>query len=274
MNIKINAQYTALIKDTILKELRSKTLIFIFIATTLLILLGHSLLKMYMQSNPDSGVALISGSNSLSLMFSIINFWSLVIAGIFGISSVRSDFQEKIIYQYLTFPISRFQYMTCRILGSWFLVFTYYLYSYLLSALLFSLASKTIVLHWNHLLSIALMAIYTFLVIIISFIYSLFAEKIPSFLLLFATIAIISFSTNTMRVLEFGEYLKDLNFFKMIGLIVYLIFPRINYVSELASAVMFNEKIQLNLTLESLHLLLTSSFLIFFTNIVIKKKDF
>ena len=117
------AQWQAMIKDTILKELRSKTLLFIFIATTLMIFLAHSLLKMFISSN-ESSALVINGANSLTIMFTMINAWSVIIAGIFGISSIRSDFKDKIIYQYLAFPISRTQYMFSRILGTWILVFS------------------------------------------------------------------------------------------------------------------------------------------------------
>jgi len=266
-------QLISLVKDTILKEARSKTLFFLFIATTLLILLANSLLKLYVSEVPQSGQAVLNASSSLSVMFSFINFWSLIVSGIFGISSIRSDFQEKIIYQYLTFPISRTQYMFCRIFGTWILVFGYYLYSYLLSAILFSIATKSMALHWTHLISMGLMAIYVLIIIFISFVYSMMVDKIPAFLLLFATVILISFSSNTMRVLEFSEYFKSMSVFKIMAIIVYSVLPRVNYVSELASAVMFHEEIRLNLPMESLHFIFTSLVMIFFANRFIKNKD-
>jgi ABC-type transport system involved in multi-copper enzyme maturation permease subunit len=274
VEIKMKKQILSLIKDTILKEARSKTLIFLFGATTLLILLANSLLKLYISEVPQTGQAVLNASSSLSIMFSIINFWSLIVSAIFGISSIRSDFQEKIIYQYLSFPISRTQYMFSRIFGTWLLVFGYYLYSYLLAAILFSFASKTIALHWTHLISMGLMGLYVLIVIFISFVYSMMADKIPAFLLLFATIIVISASSNSMRILEYSEYFKDLSIFKIFAILVYCLLPRVNYVAELASAVMFHEEIRLNLPLESLHFIMTSLVMMYFANRFIKKKDF
>ncbi|MGZ3788833.1 MAG: ABC transporter permease [Bacteriovorax sp.] len=268
------AQWKAMIKDTILKEMRSKTLIFIFIATTLMIFLAHALLKMFINNNDASTNIMISGASSLSFMFRLINGWSVIIAGIFGISAVRSDFRENIIYQYLTFPISRTKYMMSRIFGSWLLVYGYYLYAYLLSALLFSIATHSLALHWNHLLSMVLMAVYIFLVIFMSFLFSLVAGKIGAFLLLIVTVTIISFSTNSMRLIEASDYFKDLSLFKGIGLLVYFFMPRLNYVSEVANAIMFNEEIKLRLGLESLHLLVTSALLLFLADRLVKRKNF
>jgi ABC-type transport system involved in multi-copper enzyme maturation permease subunit len=268
------AQWRAMIKDTILKELRSKTLIFIFIATTLMILLAHALLKMFLNNSDPSANVILSGANSLSFMFTIINGWSVVIAGIFGISAIRSDFKEKIIYQYLAFPISRTQYMFSRIFGSWILVYSYYLYSYLLSAFLFSLATHSLALHWTHLISMLLMGIYILLVIFISFLYSMIADKIAAFLMLIVTVTVIALSSSSMRALEATEYLKDLNLFKLFGLVVYFFLPRINYVTELASAVMTREEIKMNVGLESIHLLVTSAMLVFVAIRLVKKKNF
>lgn len=268
------AQWRAMIKDTILKELRSKTLIFIFIATTLMIFLAHALLKMFLNNSDAASSIMITGTNSLTLMFSLINAWSVVIAGIFGISSIRSDFEDKIIYQYLAFPISRTQYMFSRILGTWILVYGYYLYSYLLSAVLFSVATNSLALHWTHLISMLLMGIYVLLVIFISFIYSMIAGKIAAFLLLIATVVTISLSTSSMRLIAVADYLKDLSLFKVLGMIVYFCLPRINYVTELASAVMSKEEIKINIGLEALHLVATTALFVFLADLLVKRKNF
>lgn len=267
------SQWRAMIRDTILKELRSKTLIFIFIATTLVIFLAHSLLKMFIGSNEGSAFV-INGANSLTIMFTMINGWSVIIAGIFGISSIRSDFKDKIIYQYLAFPISRTQYMFSRIFGTWILVFSYYLYSYFLSAILFSIATQSIALHWTHLISMLLMGLYVFLIIFISFICSMIAGKIGAFLLLLVTVTTISISTSSMKVLAMADYFKELGFFKVLGLMVYFFLPRVNYITEVASNVLLKEEIKLNLGLESLHLIATSAFFIFLADRFVKRKNF
>jgi ABC-type transport system involved in multi-copper enzyme maturation permease subunit len=271
-----SAQWKALIKDTILKELRSKTLIFIFIATTLMIFLAHALLKMFANSTDPNSAApmLVNAANSLSYMFWTINIMSVIIAAVFGISAVRSDFREKIIYQYLTFPISRTQYMLGRIFGAWILVYGYYLYAYILSAILFSVATHSLALTWGHLASILLMGIYLFIVIFISFIYSLFAGKIGSFLMVLVSVFIISLSTESMRNLEYAEYFKNFSFFRLLGMLVYFFIPRINYITETANAIMFKEPMRLNIGLETLHLVVTSAFFIFLADRIVKKKNF
>lgn len=267
-------QWKAMIKDTILKELRSKTLIFLFIATTIVILLCHSLLRMFFNNPDPANQIMVNGASSLSYMFMFINFWNIFVAAIFGISAVRSDFREKIIYQYLTFPITRTEYMFSRIFGAWILVFAYYLYAYLLSTVLFSIASHSFVFTAHHLLSILITSIYIFLVIFISFLFSLFLEKIGAFLLVLATVFIINLSNNAFKGLAFADYFKDIGFFKIIGLLAYTLLPRIKYVSDLANAVMLKEEFTLNYPLEALHLLVTTTVLILIASQLMKKKDF
>lgn len=267
------AQWTALIKDTILKELRSKTLIFIFAATTLMIILGYAVFKFFMSSNHPSA-ALVDGAKIVSIIFTLLMAWSVIISAIFGISSIRSDFKDNIIYQYLTFPISRTQYMFSRIFGSWILVFGYYLYSYLLSVILFSFASNSLAIHWGHLVSLGLMGIHIFLIIFLSFVFSMMVGKIGAFLLLITTLALISLSNTVIKAIELKDYFIDLSFFKAIGLLIYSLLPRINYVSEIASNVLSQEPITLNLGLEALHLVATSALLIFIADRFIKRKNF
>lgn len=272
--MQLKSQIKSLVSDTILKELRSKTLFFIFISTTFFILLGHMILR-YISSNiQNDPVAAAAASNSLNIMFSFVNWWAVIISAIFGISSIRSDFQDKIIYQYLTFPISRSTYVFSRIFGSWTLVFGYYLYAYFFSAILFSIASHKLVLEFSHLASMMIMGIYIFLIIILSVLFSLFAEKIPAFLMLFATVFVISISSNSLRLVPLNEYFKDLNVFKMIGILFNTFLPRVSLISELASAIMFKEEVKFHLGFETVHLILSTSLLIYFLLKYIKKKNF
>jgi ABC-type transport system involved in multi-copper enzyme maturation permease subunit len=268
------AQWKAIIKDTILKELRSKTLMFIFLATTAMIVLANSLLKVFLQNPDPAGQIIVNGANSLSYMFMFINFWNIFVAAIFGISAVRSDFREKIIYQYLTFPITRTHYMMGRIFGAWLLVFGYYLYAYILSSVLFSIATHSFVFTLNHLLSILITGIYIFIVIFISFFFSLFTGKLQSFLLVFTTVITVNLSNDAFKNLAFADYFKDLGAFKIIGLITYVFLPRIKFVSGLANAVMFKEEFNLNYPLEALHLLASTALLIFIADYFMKRKDF
>ncbi len=270
-------QYLAMIKDTILKEARSKTLLIIFLATTATIIFSHIVLStIYNQTLSEGGGAAFSlaGSDILSYNFLVLNVLSFLIAVVFGVSVFRSDFQNNIIYQYLTLPISRTEYFFARVFGTWFLVLGYYLYAYLLSSVLFSIAFKSNVLKLNHLLGFLILAVYLVVVIFLASLFSLILNKIGA---LFTTsfVALISFSAfKTFSQLPYNEFLQNLGFFKILGLFTYYLFPRISYLNELAGSLISNQKFEVNHLEQIIHLIIIVSGYVFLTNFIIKKKDF
>ncbi len=269
-------QYKALIVDTFLKELRSKTLIFIFLATTASIVLGHLVLSAFNSDlsggNPSSmGMA---GLNILSINFRILNSISFIIAAVFGVSVFRSDFQNNIIYQYLTFPISRTEYFFSRILGTWLLVMSYYAYAYVLSALLFSLAFKTFILSPMHLLSFLILGVYLLIVIFIAIFFSLLMNKIGALFATFSTCIAAAISYGIYSTLPLKETFEQLSTTRLVGLIFYYFFPRISFLDGLSSSLLLEGKIDVIIWQQVLHLLLMTVAYVYLAIHLIKKKDF
>ena len=221
----MKAQYLALINDTILKEVRSKTLIFIFVATTASILIGHMVLSTIINSMGGDATLSISGIDALSINFRILNAINFILAAIFGISVIKSDYENNIIYQYLSFPISRAEYFFTRVLGSWLLVMAYYAYSYLLSAILFSYTFKKVVFTGGHFLSFLVLGLYLLLVIFISVFFSLFMNKIGALFATFASCIAAAVAFGTFAKLPYNEYLTNMSAFKGLGLGIYYLFP-------------------------------------------------
>lgn len=257
-----------------LKELKSKTLIFIFITTTLAIILGHLILS-FINGQMGGGENLsLTGIDILSINFRILNSISFIMATIFGVSVFRSDFKNNIIYQYLAFPISRTEYFFIRVIGTWFLVFLYYAYSYLLSFILFSFAFKKIVFTLGHLYSFGILGIYLLLVIFISIFFSLFMNKIGAIFLTMTTSIVAAFSFATFSVIPFSQYWQGMSSLKFIGLIFYLFFPRISFLDKLSSDFLANQSSGLVMWEQVAHLILITALYVFFANYLVKKKNF
>jgi ABC-type transport system involved in multi-copper enzyme maturation permease subunit len=271
----MKTQYKALIIDTILKEIRSKTLIFIFVATTLAIILGHLVLSMVNanMAGADQGLGL-AGINILSINFRILNSISFIIAAVFGVSVFRSDFENNIIYQYLAFPISRTEYFFIRVLGTWLLVLAYYAYAYILSTVLFSLAFKKVVLTSGHVYSFFILALYLLLVIFISIFFSLLMNKMSALFITFISCITAAAGYNYFSKLAFKEYFMDMGSFKMIGLIFYLFFPRITFLDSQSSILLLGEATTVNLWEQIIHLVVISGVYVFLASYFIKRKDF
>lgn len=268
----MKTQYKALIIDTMLKEARSKTLIFIFVATTAAIILGHLVLKMI--STQMGGDISLTGINPLSINFRILNSISFIIAAIFGVSVFRSDFQNNIIYQYLSFPISRTEYFFIRVLGTWLLVLAYYTYSYVLSSVMFSFAFNKIIFSVNHLYSFLVLCLYLLLVIFISIFFSLLLNKIGALFVTFITSLTAAAAFGTFSTIPYSEFLKDMGPLKAIGIIFYYLFPRISFLDKISSSLLFGETVSLVLWEQILHLVVITGVYIYLANYFVKRKNF
>ncbi len=272
----MKTQYKALLKDTILKEARSKTLILLFIVTTIVILLGHAGVSlMNLQTEGPQNVALF-GESVLTIIFRILNSLIFLIAVIFGVSTIRSDFQNNIIYQYLSFPVSRTEYFFIRVLGTWLLVLGYYIYAYAFTAILYSQSFKTMIFGSHHLLSFLVMAIYILVIIFISIFFSMMMNKLASFVCVFALSMISTMAYRQFNGVEFKDYFVGLNIFKGLGLVIYFFFPRTEFLSESSSLILAqNKEMLLNgLAANVVHLIIMSGIYIVLANLMVKKKDF
>lgn len=270
----MKAQYKALIVDTILKEIRSKTLIFIFVATTLAILVANLIIgAVTTQMGGDQALSM-TGVNILSLNFRIINSINFIVAAIFGVSVFRSDFENNIIYQYLSFPISRIEYFFVRVLGTWLLVLAYYAYSYVLSALLFSYSFKKIIFTAGHLYSFLVLSIYLLLVIFISIFFSLLLNKIGALFATFASCLAAAASYSTLSTVPYNELFLNFSGFKLAGLLVYFLFPRASFLDSISSSLLIGEPIAVSILPQILHLVVISGVYVWLASYFVKRKDF
>lgn len=268
----MNIQVKALFIDTFKKEIRNKTLLFALVFSTVSILIGYSLAKVFLQSGAE--VNSMTTSIVITGMFAFLNFWAVIISVFFGVSAVRSDFQSNIIYQYLSFPISRTKYFLVRLVGTWAIVFGFYLYSYLLTILVFLSLNKAFAPTIKQLASIPIMGVYTFLYVLLTFLVSLFFNRLGAFITMIFVSAFITVSNSIFLPMTASDYFKDLSVFKIGAMLVHWLLPRLGVLSEMASSLLKEVKPEFNFPIEILHLAITSSILLVIANHLIKKKDF
>ena len=270
----MKAQYKALIVDTILKEIRSKTLIFIFVATTISIVLANLIVgSVTAQMGGDQALSM-TGIDILTVNFRIINSINFIVAAIFGVSVFRSDFENNIIYQYLSFPISRIEYFFVRVLGTWLLVLAYYAYSYLLSAILFSYSFKKIIFTAGHFYSFLVLSIYLLLVIFISIFFSLLLNKIGALFATFASCIAAAASYATLSTVPNNELFLNMTGFKFAGILVYFLFPRASFLDSISTSLLSGSEIKVSILMQILHLIVISGVYIWLASYFVKKKDF
>lgn len=280
MNISSVQKQTikSIFKDTIKKELRSKTLIVLFVVTSLSMYLMYQVIKTVGGSVDGLPIGIV-GNLTFNIMFWGINSLSIIIATILGAGSIRSDFKEKISYTLLTLPVSRYAYFYTRIFGVWLMSVAYYLYSFVLGILFLTYLQKSVGGVGGYLMSLLLSSIVIFIVLNISSFVALYLSQLWSVLSTFVIVILMSVSWGRFSVVNFQEAMSGFNAFDVIRGFFYLFTPHISLYSDLVSALLINDQPfqefqKVNWLFEIPHLILTTALLIYLIRLAIKKKDF
>lgn len=280
MNISSVQKQTikSIFKDTIKKELRSKTLIVLFVVTSLSMYLMYQVIKTVGGSVDGLPISIV-GNLTFNIMFWGINSLSIIIATILGAGSIRSDFKEKISYTLLTLPVSRYAYFYTRIFGVWLMSVAYYLYSFVLGILFLTYLQKSVGGVGGYLMSLLLSSIVIFIVLNISSFVALYLSQLWSVLSTFVIVILMSVSWGRFSVVNFQEAMSGFNAFDVIRGFFYLFTPHISLYSDLVSALLINDQPfqefqKVNWLFEIPHLILTTALLIYLIRLAIKKKDF
>lgn len=269
----VNHQLWALYTDTLKKELRNKTLIFIFIVSTFCIFVAYSIIKLiFSQLIPDASTV-PQASMVISAMFSFLNMWIAFISIYFGVKSIRSDIDSQIIYQYLSFPISRGQYFMSRLLGTWTMVYGLYLYSYLLTIILFFSIGKGLHLEWGHVFSFFCSGVAIFFWIALSFIMSFYLNSMGSMLTMILFWGLLSYSHSYYLTLPISEFFVGLSVAKITALILFLFVPHVGLMNLLSNHFLYKNPVDVNIAFEVLHFILATGFIIFFFRKSLNRRD-
>ena len=245
--------------STFQKEIRSKTFWFIlgFTGLVLWLLIAFS---------QNSSLAEFWGymqSSTALIFFSLLMFWSYVLAAVFSVGLIRSDVEEGTLKQLLSFPLGRWEYLSARFLGGVSLVFFYHVLS--------TLAAGTWAFYgtisFERLLLFVLMTIPgIFSIVVCGMIFSLFFNRIISLFFIFLWGLAESWSALVVGKIPWME----VGIPGMFGHAFYWLFPHGALWSEQATRLLppFKESLDVNWVFESGHFCLSFA-LLFVTLIVI-----
>lgn len=260
--------------NTFQKEYRNKMMIFFVILTVILIFGINSILNLA-GTLPGIIPRGSLGDKKLFAFFYIINFWNILLSVIVGINCVRSDIKSGVIIQILSLPIKRAEYLFARILGASGIVLSYYFLAFFIGVAVFTFSSPGgVAFDFKMLFGLLPMAILILSVVTFSVLFSLYLSKIQS---LFATLISMVFISH-YNIL-FTDYplsitLKDLNLFKVVGLIFHFIFPRVGVFDGLSKDVILGNPLNFNLLIEVPHFLISYLILGLLCCFALRKKEF
>ena len=114
-----------LIWNTLQKEFRNKTLMFLLVFTLGVILVVTALFRfLYDYTEGNQGQAMLTGfvGDPFVVFYYIISIWNAVLAIVLGVNCIKSDERCSVMPQLLSLPIKRSDYLIARIVGSWIII--------------------------------------------------------------------------------------------------------------------------------------------------------
>lgn len=272
----------ALFIDTIQKEMRSKTLITLFVLSTIGMYFAYQALKAIGGSmDPNDGGATLSmlGNVSFNAMFWVNNFISMLVATILGTSAFRSDFKEKISYTLLTLPISRVEYFYTRVVGVWVMSMAYYIYTFILGSVFLSLLNKSMSFSWHYLIVLLFSSVVLFVVLNIASFMALYFNQLLAVFLSIVVFLFMSSAWSTFTTLSRKEILASFSLFDGIRGLFYIFLPHVDLYKDLNATMLLGEDkfaafATYNWLFEVPHFVVTSFFIFMATKYFIEKKDF
>ncbi|EPZ51332.1 ABC-2 family transporter protein [Bacteriovorax sp. BAL6_X] len=269
-----------LIKNTIEKEVRNKSVIFLFALTVVVMYLGSVLSNLLQIEIQESGFSTYLATASMTVVIWIISLSAKFVAALVSANIFRSDLESGVISQILALPINRSSYVINRMLGGALLSFLY---------LVFILVIGIIILISNDLvpkevdfsmIKMAASLIPHFLqILIIMFVscfFSLFFNKIGTLLLTsFYVIA----SVGVYTYIQAGNpALSGLNLSSIFGLIFYWLLPRIGEISGLADMLSLGAELNIDIVKSFvfglIHLVTSLAIWGFVFNSIFKRRSF
>ncbi|MBT3585747.1 MAG: ABC transporter permease subunit [Halobacteriovoraceae bacterium] len=261
--------------NTLQKEFRNKMLLFI-LAFTVAVILGANVVINLLNDKvvTDFGMKdMAIGDKAMIGFYWFINLWSVGLAVLLGSNCTKSDFENHVIPQLLSFPIRRIEYLLARIFGTWFMVMGYYLFSIVLAMVSFSLTSGTLVKGGAFFGAVLINSFAILPIIILAVLFSFFTPKLVTFIGVGMLYLLMSISAGNLHPLPFSEMLNDLSFMKIVALGLYFFLPHSSILDRFSSATLFDTPFEVNILFEVGHYALTMALLILIATWVFRRRD-
>lgn len=263
-----------LIEDTIQKELRSKTLLWLFVLNILMIVFISGGINYVTALVEDLGVPMELKNKSIHIINFFVSFWSGIMAIIFGGNCVRSDEDEGVTGQVLSLPISRKEYLTGRALGALFISLGFYLVLNLCSLVFVMVSGDDFPFLATFPLGLLSNFASIFALVALSMLISMYSGKLLGFI---TTIIIYSFLTMAEAIFyqkPIAEFLNDLGLFKFFSLILYTLLPHISTLGNIASKYSVGANYEgFNYLFEFFHYSVSLGILLFLLNHIFSRKE-
>lgn len=228
-----------LIINTFQKEWRSRSLIILIVLTVFFLIVSTSLLDFIINNFLAKNEMLGAGSTAFAIFLTMVGVWSTFVVALIGAGVVKDDLDYQVLPQLLSLPISRGKYLAARLLGTWALLFGYFLATYAIAAGLFQYVSGENVWHMGVALASLTYAIRIIPILLFSCLFSLFLPKLFSFVFTLVLMALVGvMNSSLIDYPSYGEYLNDPSLYRYLSVVVDAIFPRLGFWSQVTDVLL------------------------------------
>jgi ABC-type transport system involved in multi-copper enzyme maturation permease subunit len=235
-----------LILNTIQRELRNKTVLFLSILTLMALLAIFYFLtgvvSGFLGGGDDFSAAELSffqaNESTLRIFLSLLGSWASIMALLVGSSLVRADQDENVLGLLLSLPIHRWEYLLARLIGGTLLVLGIYLFGSILLLTAFSIkagAPLGLTL-WPQTLLPVTMSILSLGVVALLF--QLFFPKMICFFFSLFMMVIISRVNLAVGDQGISRFVEELGVLKFMALIIHGFFPPVGNWGRLNGSVL------------------------------------
>lgn len=172
-----------LLQNTIEKEVRNKGIIFLFIFSVLSLYIGNILAVSVKEFVNESNLSSVIANSTQLIIVNVVSLITLIVSIMVGVNSVRSDMSLRILPQILGFSISRASYLLSRVLGSWLISLVFFSLTMLTGIIILKMSGSIVVDNYSLIASYLIYAITFLVVILVATFFSIYLNKIGSFIL-------------------------------------------------------------------------------------------
>ncbi len=265
-----------LIINTFQKEWRSRSLLILIVLTIVFLIISTSLLDFVINNFLAKNEVLGAGSTGFTIFLTLVGLWSTFVVALIGAGVVKDDLDYQVLPQLLSLPISRAKYLLARLLGTWGLLFGYFLVTYAVAATLFQIVSGEGVWHFGVILASLTYAIRIIPILLFSCLFSLFLPKIFSFVFTLIMMFLVGIMNSAFMNQTYSEYLAEASLYRYISVGVDIIFPRMGFWSSVTDVLLsgkMEDLAKLSFASQSLHFVVTVALWTFILHWLFSRKE-
>jgi len=266
-------EWNSLFFNTIQKEIRSRTLLVMFVITILIMFFVNAGLDLIIENFEGKNVIDLT-SQKVVVFYFIISSWTVLLSVLFGIDCIKSDIEGQVIPLLLSGPIARWQFLVARLSGAFLIVFSYYVISFTMAIIFFKISGNPLAPISNMLAALGATGVVILGVITLAAFISIFSNKLVAFIISMIAYLVMATANTYLAGSGISQMFQNFGLFKGISLVFYWLLPHLGLWNSMSTNLIMGKEIELSLFPELLHFGVSFTLLFAVFALAFKKQEF